>query len=121
MQQQIPEELRTKIAQFQTLQQQLQLVAMQKQQLLLEKNDLDEASKEVEKSKGDLYKSVGPLLIKAPKTELKKELGEKTTSTSSRITLLEKQEQKLVMKVQELQKDLQAGLGGAEANQPAGG
>jgi len=43
--QKIPDELKNKIAQFQTLQQQLQMVAVQKQQLILERAEAEEASK----------------------------------------------------------------------------
>jgi prefoldin beta subunit len=112
MQNQIPNELQNKIAQFQTLQQQLQMVAMQKQQLQMDKSEAEEASKELDSAKGDVYKSVGPLLIKTDKASLGKELKEKQSNADNRISLLEKQEQKLATKGQELQKDLQAGLSG---------
>ena len=70
----IPNELQNKIAQFQTLQQQLQMVAMQKQQLGMDKAESEDAVEQLTESKGDVYKSVGPLLIKAEKTTVSKEL-----------------------------------------------
>ncbi len=108
--QEIPEQLQNKIAQFQTLQQQLQMVAVQKQQLAMDKNEAEEAIKELKASKGDVYKSVGPILMKADKTSLTKDLEEAQKSADNRILLLEGQEKKLTLKAQELQKDLQAGL-----------
>lgn len=115
MQQQIPKELQGKIAQFQTLQQQLQMVAVQKQQLVMDKAEAEEASKELATAKGDVYKSIGPLLIKSDKASLETELKEAVITTDSRLSRLETQEQKLAVKGQELQKDLQASLaaGGA--------
>jgi len=112
--QKISDELKTKIAQFQTLQQQLQLVAVQKQQLILDKAEAEEASKDLDASEGDVYKSVGPILIKSDRGELSKELKEDISSSENRISLLEKQEQKLALKAQELQKDLQSGLKGLQ-------
>jgi len=112
--QKIPDELKNKLAQFQTLQQQLQMVAVQKQQLILEKSDAEEAEKELAASTGDVYKSVGPILIKSEKASLKKELKDAITSADGRISLLDKQEQKLALKAQELQKDLQSGFKGLQ-------
>lgn len=112
--QKIPDELKNKIAQFQTLQQQLQMVAVQKQQLLLDKAEAEDADKELAASKGDVYKSVGPILVKSDREALSKELKEEVSSADSRISLLEKQEQKLALKAQELQKDLQTGLKGLQ-------
>jgi prefoldin beta subunit len=112
--QKISDELKNKIAQFQTLQQQLQMVAVQKQQLLLDKAEAEEADKELTASKGDVYKSVGPILVKSEREALSKELKEGISSADSRISLLDKQEQKLALKAQELQKDLQVGLKGLQ-------
>ncbi len=113
--QKIPDELKNKIAQFQTLQQQLQMVAVQKQQLILERAEAEEASKEMGASKGDVYKSVGPILVKSDRAALEKQLKEDLSSAENRISLLDKQEQKLALKAQELQKELQTGLKGLQA------
>jgi len=114
--QEIPEQVRGKIAQFQTLQQQLQMVSMQKQQLMVQKIGYDDASEALSGVKGDVYKSVGPILVKSDASSLKEELLEKSQSAESRISLLESQEEKLVSKISELQKDLQTGLSGAGAS-----
>jgi len=110
--QKIPEDIKTKLAQFQTLQQQLQMVAVQKQQLIMDKGEAEDAKKALLVSTGDVYKSVGPLLLKSDKASLEAELSDGIISAENRISLLDKQEQKLVGKAQELQKDLQAGLSG---------
>jgi chaperonin cofactor prefoldin len=46
---------------------------------------------------------------------LTKELKESISAADDRIKLLDKQEQKLAVKAQELQKDLQTGLKGLQA------
>ena len=112
--QEISDDLKNKIAQFQTMQQQLQMVAVQKQQMALDKSEAEAASKELAASKGDVYRSVGPILMKADKASLTKDLKESVTSADNRISLLEKQEQKIALKAQELQKDLQTGLQGLQ-------
>lgn len=114
MPQQIPEELRNKLAQFQTLQQQLQMMVVEKQRRVLENGELEEASKELRTSKGDVYKSVGPLLIKSSKANLDNEIKERISSAESSVKLLESQEQKLTTKLQELQKNLQSSLAGIQ-------
>lgn len=112
--QQISEELKNKLATFQTMQQQLQMVAVQKQQLILDKAEAEEADKELASSKGDVYKSIGPILVKSGRDALSKELKEASSSADARISILEKQEQKLALRAQELQKELQTGLKGLQ-------
>jgi len=112
--QKISDDLKNKIAQFQTLQQQLQMVAAQKQQMALGKGEAEAANSELANAKGDVYKHVGPILVKVGKAELKKELKEAIGASSDRISLLETQEQKIALKAQGLQKELQTGLKGLQ-------
>jgi len=114
MQPQISDDLKNKITQFQTMQQQLQMIAVQKQQLSMDKSEAEEAEEELKTSKGDVYRAVGPILIKSDKTSLAKELKEDIASADNRLSLLEGQEQKISLKAQELQKDLQSGLKGLQ-------
>jgi prefoldin beta subunit len=80
----------------------------------VDKADAEEAAKELKTAKGDVYKTVGPLLVKTDKTALAKELKETSSSADNRISLLEKQEQKIALKAQELQKDLQSSIKGLQ-------
>ncbi len=112
--QKISDDLKNKVAQFQTMQQQLQLIAVQKQQLALNKGEAEAAQKELTKAKGDVYKHIGPILVKTDKATLKKELQDVIESSGNRLSLLEKQEQKIALKAQELQKELQTGLKGLQ-------
>jgi prefoldin beta subunit len=112
--QEISDEMKNKLAQFQTIQQQLQMIGVQKQQLAVDKAEAEEAQKELKASKGDAYKSVGPILMKTDRASLTKELKETIDTADNRLSLLDKQEQKIALKAQGLQKDLQAGLKGLQ-------
>lgn len=112
--QEISDDLKTKFAQFQTMQQQLQMIGAQKQQLTMELVDSEEAKKEVGKSKGDVYRAVGPILIKAERGSVETDLEETISSAQNRLSLLENQEKKLATKAQELQKELQSQLKGLQ-------
>jgi prefoldin beta subunit len=104
----IPKHLQDKLAQFQTLQNQLQMVSMQKQQLMLQTTDLENAKKELEKvSGGKVYKLVGPMLVETSKEAGLKYVGEEHESADTKIKLMEKQEKKMVEKLNEMRGDLQ--------------
>ncbi len=108
---QIPNDMKDKLAQLQTVQQQLQLISLQKQQLTLDKAEAEAAEKELKTAKGDVYKVVGPILLKSEKAGLSKDLKKTIEEISNKLSLLEQQEQKIALKAQELQKELQAGFG----------
>ena len=79
--QEIPPWLREQVSRLQQLQQNLQAIMMQKQQVELEVVESDRALEELKKIEQDntVYKSAGPLLIKANREEVLKELEEKET------------------------------------------
>lgn len=96
------------------MQQQLQMIAVQKQQLQVDKKEAEEAGEQVKGSKGDVYKAVGPILMKSDKATVSKGLKETVSSAEERVSILEKQEKKIALKVQELQKELQTELQGLQ-------
>ncbi len=105
----IPKQVQDKIAQYQNLQNQLQMVSLQKQQLMLAKTDLENASKEIDKISGEkVYRLVGPLLIETSKEAGVNYLKDESESTSAKTTLFEKQEKKLVEKLNEMRTDIEA-------------
>jgi prefoldin beta subunit len=112
----IPPQVRDKLGQFQTLQQQLQLVSLQKQQLMAGSNDIDCAISELGKipASGKVYRAVGALLIESTKVESEKALSEEKEVSETRVKVLERQEKKLSEKYEELGKELQTILGQAE-------
>ena len=105
----IPKHLQDKLAQFQTLQNQLQMVSLQKQQLMLQNTDLENAKKELEAVKAErVYKMAGPLLIESSKDAGMKYVTDERDMADSKIKILEKQEKKLIEKLNEMRGELQS-------------
>jgi len=111
MEQEIPKQVRDKLAQFQELQNQLQLTSMQKQQFILQSADIENALSALEKTGNEkIYKIAGPLLIETNKESSEKKLKEDKELTATKIKMLEKQEKKLNDKLVELRTELQSML-----------
>ncbi|MHB8568079.1 MAG: prefoldin subunit beta [Nitrososphaerales archaeon] len=110
----MPPWLREQLARFEQLQQNLQSILVQKQQLELESAELDRALAELKKvgASDAVYKSAGSILIKANKEELLKELEEKKELSSTRLTVLGKQEVRVRENVKELQTRIEEALKG---------
>jgi|GEM_PF-3214198 prefoldin beta subunit len=77
------------------LKQQIQYLEAQKQAYLIQQKEVENAFKEVSESSGAVYKYVGGVLVQKPKEEVLKALEEEKTIIKSRITIIEKQEEKL--------------------------
>ena len=77
--QELPPWLREQVSRLQQLQQNLQAIMMQKQQVEIEAMEIGRATDELKKIGPDdtVYKNAGPLLIRAKKDEVTKELEEK--------------------------------------------
>jgi len=86
---------------FQSMQQQLQLIMLQKQQMKLQSDEIDHALQEVEKAKGDTFRLVGPILMQSTKDEIVKDLNERKSTIESRITIMEKQEERMKKQLSE--------------------
>ncbi len=105
---QIPKEVQDKLAQFQGLQNQLQMISLQKQQFMLQSAEIDNALAELEKtSEGKIYEAVGPLFIETNKEGSNKKLKDSKETVGARIKILEKQEQKINARLDELKTELQ--------------
>lgn len=107
------------LEQAQLFQQQMQGIAAQREALNMQLIEINKSMEELEKTKEkEIYKISGPILIKQGTEEVKKDLDEKKQLIGLRIKTLEKSEQKLAEKLEELrEKAIKAkgsGLGGAE-------
>jgi prefoldin beta subunit len=112
----VPKNLQDKLAQYQNLQGQLQLIAIQKQQLMVHDADIGDAQKEIESfTQGRIYRMAGSLIIESSKEECDKKLSEDHETTDARIKVLEKQEKKLVTKLNEMRVELQSMIGETKA------
>lgn len=103
--QELPPWLREQVARLNQLQQNLQTILMQKQQIEVELAETDKALEELKKVNADdaVYKSAGPILIKAKKDDVIKELEEKKELSNTRIMVLSKQETRLKENLKEAQ------------------
>lgn len=103
--QELPPWLREQVVRLNQLQQNLQAILMQKQQIEIELVELDKALEELKKAGVDdaVYKTAGPVLIKANKDDVVKELEEKKELANTRVMVLSKQETRLKENLKEAQ------------------
>ena len=120
MSEELPPWLREQVARFNQLQQNLQAILMQKQQLEIESAEIDKALEELKKAGENdaVYKAAGPILIKANKEEVIKELEEKKELANTRSTVLTKQEDRIKDSLKEAQSKLDEMLKGMGGKTP---
>ncbi|VVB65895.1 Prefoldin subunit beta [Candidatus Gugararchaeum adminiculabundum] len=111
----VGKEFEKEVAEFQVLQRQLQTIMMQKQQAKVE-GDEAKGALDLLKKGGEVYMARGPILVKTSKAEAEKELGEKTKFLETRVSILDKQEEKAKGRLNELKKVLEEASEKAGAN-----
>lgn len=89
------------------MEQNVQQYVMRRQQFSQQLMEIESALKELESSP-EAYKIVGNIMVKTSKDQLKKELAERKELADMRIQSLDKQEQKVAEKVEELKKEVMA-------------
>ena len=94
-----------KIQELQILEQNLQNLMFQKQNNNLELNEVVNAIKEVTQSGGDIYKITGQIMLKSNKETTLKDLEEKKKVLEIRNESIEKQENLLVSKADEIKEE----------------
>ncbi|MFQ5970592.1 MAG: prefoldin subunit beta [Nitrososphaerales archaeon] len=123
--QELPPWLREQVVRLNQLQQNLQGLLMQKQQVEIELVEVEKALEELKKvnADDDVYKTAGPVLIKANKDDVVKDLEEKKELANTRSMVLSKQESRLKENLKEVQAKLDEmvrGAKGAGAGSEAG-
>ena len=105
----IPPQLQEQLQRLQQLQQTLQVIISQRQQLEMENSEIDRALGELEKlpEDGVVYKSIGSLLMKSEKKKLLEELRERKELTTTRVSVLTKQQSRAEGSLKELQQIIQ--------------
>ncbi len=98
-------ETQEKIGQIQLIQQNLENFSMQKQQFQLQQTEIETALTEISTS-SESYKIIGNIMVLVNKDQLTKDLEEKKEMLSIRISTIEKQENKLKIKFEDLQKEV---------------
>jgi prefoldin beta subunit len=92
-------------------QQQLQGIMTQREATGLQIMELKKALEELGKTKEkEVYKVAGPILVKAGKTEVVKDLKEKEDSLNVRLKMLEKEEKRIKISIDDIKEQLTAAL-----------
>src|SRR3989338_1822946 len=101
-------ELEEVINQLQAQNQQLQTIMIQKQGVMIQNREIESALEYLEKMQGDeVYKTVGPILVKAGKESIKKELEESREELDLKIKALQNHEKRVKEKLKESQEKFQ--------------
>lgn len=90
------------IQEMQILEQSIHQILLQKQAFQMELSETQAALRELEKSGDEVFKIVGQLMIKAKKSEIKDELLSKEKILKLRTENLDKQEDSLTKKMEEI-------------------
>lgn len=98
-------EVQEKINQIQIIQQNMHTISLQRQQFQIQETEIESALTELEKTEKS-FKIIGNIMVQYDKLQLKKELQEKLEMLTIRISTLEKQEDNLRNKAEELQKEI---------------
>jgi prefoldin beta subunit len=120
--QELPPWLKEQLTRLQQLQQNLQAIMMQKQQIELEVVETDRALEELKKAgvEDTVYKSAGPLLIKAKKDDLIKELEGKKELANTRLMVIGKQETRVKDNLKEVENKINQMIRGAQGSTGSG-
>lgn len=105
----LPMQLQEQLQRLQQLQQTLQVIVSQRQQLEVENSEIERALAELEKlpEDGVVYRSIGSLLMKSEKKKLIDELRERKELTTTRVSVLSKQQSRTEERLKELQQIIQ--------------
>jgi prefoldin beta subunit len=116
MSQEISPQLQNQIAQLQQLQQQAQALAIQKSQITMMLKEMDGALEELEKVGDDsvIYRNVGEILIKSDKASVHSDLVEKKETFDLRLKTIDRQDERIQKRFQQLQEQVKQALGGAQ-------
>ena len=96
----------SKMQELQLLEQSLQNTLMQKQAFQMELSETQAALGELKNSGDDVFKIIGQLMIKSEKSKITSDLENKEKILNLRIKALEKQENSLTEKFEELRKEI---------------
>lgn len=115
MMEKLSPQLRHQVAQFQQLQQQAQVMMNQRQQLEILLRETERALEELGKLPADavVYRSVGTILVKSGKAEVEKKLTEEKETLDIRAKTIQRQEERAVQRLQEMQEKLDQALKGS--------
>jgi len=102
----IDKETQSKIQELQSYEQSFQSILMQKQAFQMELNETENAFSEILKSDDQVFKTMGNIMVKVNKGDIEKELKHKKDMLQLRLKSIEKQEEDLNRKVEEIREEV---------------
>ena len=100
-----------KIQRMQFLEQNLQAINMQKQAYQMELDETFSSIEEINNSKEDVYKVIGQIMIKTKKEKILEELNTKIQLLRSKISSLEKQQEKFDSELKNIRNEMISSIG----------
>ncbi len=101
---------------LQILEQQLQSILIEKQSMEAEINEIDNAVLELGKTQDEVYKVLGGIMMRADKNNLVKELDEKKKLISARVKSIERHEDAVSKRVDEMREQIRQSLSANKQN-----
>lgn len=102
----LDQETQEKIQELQSYEHTMQNILMQRQAFQMEINETENALSEISQSKEDVFKVIGNVMIKTSKDKLQKDLAQRQKLLSLRLDSIEKQEQELTKRTEELREEV---------------
>jgi prefoldin beta subunit len=99
------QETQEKITQLQNIEQNINNLIAQKQQFQSQNIEADNALSQLESTE-KVFRIIGSIMVASDKEKVKKELNEKKEITELRLKTIDKQEEKMRKKAEELQHDV---------------
>mgnify|MGYP001179847597 FL=1 len=117
----ISPQLQEQLVKFEQLRKTLEAIPMQRQQVDLQILEINKALEELDKINENttVYKSAGTIMIKANKDSLIKELTEAKDLGNSQLTLLKKQETRVMENIKELETKIRQSANKSNLTNPA--
>ena len=108
----LPPQVQERLVKMQRLQQTLQSILAQKQQVDVESSETEQALSELQKMTDDavIYKAMGTILVRTERTKTITELTERKDLLSTRIAVLQKQEERLRNQLKDIETQLRQDL-----------
>jgi len=108
----LPPQVQERLVKMQRLQQTLQSILAQKQQVDVESSETEQALSELQKMTDEavVYKAMGTILVKTERTRIISELTERKDLLSTRVTVLQKQEERLRNQLKDIETQLRQDL-----------
>lgn len=108
----LPPQVQERLVKMQRLQQTLQSILAQKQQVNVESSETEQALSELQKMTDEavVYKAMGTILVKTERTRIISELTERKDLLSTRVTVLQKQEERLRNQLKDIETQLRQDL-----------